>query len=37
VYLKKDLNGIEIDPQTCVSKWEGERIDWPLAVGHLYQ
>jgi hypothetical protein len=37
VYLKKDLNGVEIDPQTCVSKWEGERIDWPLAVGHLYQ
>jgi hypothetical protein len=37
VYLKKDLNSVEIDPHTCVSKWEGERIDWPLAVGHLYQ
>jgi hypothetical protein len=37
VYLKKDLNGIQIDPHTCVSKWEGESIDWPLAVGHLYQ
>jgi hypothetical protein len=24
----------EFDP---VSKWEGEKIDWPLAVGHLYQ
>ena len=37
VYLKKDLDGIDIDPHTCTSKWEGERIDWPLAVGHLYQ
>jgi hypothetical protein len=37
VHLKKDLNGVEIDPHTCVSKWEGESIDWPLAVGHLYQ
>jgi hypothetical protein len=37
VYLKKDLDGVDIDPHTCTSKWEGERIDWPLAVGHLYQ
>ena len=37
VYFKKDLDGIDIDPHTCTSKWKGERIDWPLAVGHLYQ
>jgi hypothetical protein len=37
VYLKKALDGVDIDPHTCTSKWEGERIDWPLAVGHLYQ
>jgi hypothetical protein len=35
VYLKKDLNGVEIG--TCVSVSEGESIDWPLAVGHPYQ
>jgi predicted restriction endonuclease len=37
VYVKKTLDGVELDPQACVSKWEGEKIDWPLAVGHLYQ
>jgi hypothetical protein len=37
VYMKKDLDGVELDPQACVSKWEGERMDWSLAVGHLYQ
>lgn len=37
VYMKTNLDGVELDPQACVSKWEGEKIDWPLAVGHLYQ
>ena len=37
VYMKKDLDGNELDPQACVARWEGEKIDWPLAVGHLYQ
>jgi hypothetical protein len=35
--MKSNLDGVELDPQACVSKWEGEKIDWPLAVGHLYQ
>ena len=37
VYFKTNLDGVELDPQACGSKWEGEKIDWPLAVGHLYQ
>jgi hypothetical protein len=37
VYVRKALDGVELDPQACVSKWEGEKIDWRLAVGHLYQ
>jgi Domain of unknown function (DUF222) len=37
VYMKKDLDGNKLDPQACVAKWQGEKIDWPLAVGHLYQ
>ena len=37
VYVRKTLDGVELDPQACVSKWEGEKIDWRLAVGQLYQ
>jgi hypothetical protein len=37
VYMKTNLDGVELDPQACVSRWEGEKIGWPLAVGHLYQ
>jgi len=29
---------LEIDEKTCVSKWyAGDRMDWDLAVGHLFQ
>ena len=29
---------MEIDEKTCVSKWyAGDRMDWDLAVGHLFQ
>jgi hypothetical protein len=27
---------LEIDATTGVTRWQGERIDWPLAVGHLF-
>jgi len=27
---------VVIDSETCVSLWTGERIDWDLAVGHLF-
>ena len=28
---------VDIDADTCVTRWQGERIDWQLAVGHLFQ
>lgn len=37
VYMKRDLDGNKLDPQACVAKWGGEKIDWPLALGSLYQ
>jgi hypothetical protein len=30
------LNNIDIDANTCVTRWQGERMDWNLAVGHLF-
>jgi hypothetical protein len=36
-WLRQALDeDLEIDPETGVTQWRGERIDWPLAVGHLF-
>jgi len=34
--VQRDNPEADIDPLTCVSLWEGERMDWDLAVGHLF-
>jgi hypothetical protein len=36
-WFEEYLADVDIDAETCVTRWEGERIDWPLAVGHLFQ
>jgi len=36
-WFEQYLADVDIDSETCVTRWEGERIDWPLAVGHLFQ
>ncbi len=28
---------IDIDDRSCVTRWQGERMDWDLAVGALFQ
>lgn len=30
------LDTSHITASTCVTRWTGERIDWALAVGHLF-
>ncbi len=35
-WLKGDLDHLRIDSDTGACRWQGERIDWPLAVGHLF-
>ena len=35
-WLKSDLNYFRIDADTGRCRWQGEKIDWPLAVGHLF-
>lgn len=36
-WLRAELDGdLEIGPRTGVSRWQGEPIDWPLAVGLLF-
>jgi hypothetical protein len=34
--LKGDLDHLRIDADTGACRWQGEAIDWPLAVGHLF-
>jgi len=36
VYLKERLEDRHIHSQTCVTKWQGEKMDRHLAVGHLW-
>jgi len=36
VYLKEKLEDRHIHSQTCVTKWDGEKIDRNLAVGNLW-
>ncbi|MCJ7558892.1 MAG: HNH endonuclease [Gammaproteobacteria bacterium] len=35
-WIRRDNPTADIDGLTCVSLWEGERMDWDLAVGHLF-
>ncbi|HET6630147.1 MAG TPA: hypothetical protein VFG91_10265 [Woeseiaceae bacterium] len=35
-WLRNDVGNLRITPKTCVTKWTGERMDWNLAVGHLF-
>ena len=35
-WLAEELGDLEIGPDPGVTQWRGERIDWPLAVGHLF-
>ena len=35
-WLREELDDLVIDAGTGVTRWRGERIDWPLAVGHLF-
>ena len=35
-WLKNELSGLAIDSQTGVTQWRGEKMDWNLAVGHLF-
>lgn len=36
-WLRRELDDdLQIGPRTGVTRWQGERIDWPLAVGHLF-
>lgn len=34
-WLKAELKHLRIDADTGKCRWRGEKIDWPLAVGHL--
>lgn len=36
VWIKQQVECGHIDSKTCVTRWEGERCDWPLAIGHLF-
>jgi hypothetical protein len=35
-WLQNELGNLRITPKTCVTRWTGERMDWHLAVGHLF-
>ena len=35
-WLKVDLDHLHIDSDTGACRWQGEAIDWALAVGHLF-
>jgi hypothetical protein len=36
IYLKKKIEDRHIHSQTCVTKWDGEKMDRNLAVGNLW-
>ncbi len=36
LWLDREMRDLGITSQTCVSRWQGERIDWDLAVGNLF-
>ena len=36
VWFQSQMPDLDIDAETCVTQWRGERIDWDLAVGHLF-
>jgi len=36
IYLKEKLEDRHIHSQTCVTQWQGEKMDRHLAVGHLW-
>ncbi|WP_405243164.1 HNH endonuclease signature motif containing protein [Lentisalinibacter salinarum] len=36
VWLEREMRDLGITSQTCVTRWEGERMDWDLGVGHLF-
>ena len=35
-WLAGEFDCEHIDAQTCVTKWQGERCDWDMAVGHFF-
>jgi hypothetical protein len=34
--IRKRLEDLHIDAQTCVSRWYGEQLDYSIAAGHLW-
>jgi hypothetical protein len=36
LWLEREMRDLGITSQTCVTRWEGERMDWDLGVGHLF-
>lgn len=36
IWIRNDLKSDHIDSRTCVTRWQGETCDWPLAIGHLF-
>ena len=36
LWLERELRDLGITSQTCVTRWEGERMDWDLGVAHLF-
>lgn len=35
-WLSEEIDCKHVDKKTCVTRWAGEKCDWPLAVGHLF-
>jgi len=36
LWLEREMRDLGITSQTCVTRWEGEHMDWDLGVGHLF-
>lgn len=36
-WLQRELDDLSINADTGVTRWRGERMDWNLAVGHLFR
>jgi len=36
LWLERQMRDLGITSQTCVTRWEGERMDWDLGVAHLF-
>jgi len=36
LWLEREMRDLGITSHTCVTRWEGEHMDWDLGVGHLF-